>query len=264
MMYACMHLAQFEAALLAAEEICKNLTPDIMKLKNKPFIMHTMEGYFSMKMHVLIRFGKWQEIIDAAMPDNAELYCVSTSMHHYAKTVAYAATKQFIEADQEKTWFYESLHLIDRNRRFFNNPALQTLGVGEKMLLGELEYHKQNYEAAFEHLRDAVQRCDALHYSEPWPWMHPPRHALGALLIEQGHYDEAEQVYRDDLGLSKRVPRCAQHPNNVWALHGLMECLRFRNAKDEIVRYQDHLDRAISYADVKIDSSCNCRGMMTH
>ena len=263
MMYTCMHLGQFEAALSAADGICKNLTPDIINLKNKPFIMHTMEGYFSMKMHVLIRFGKWQEIIDAAMPDIAELYCVSTSMHHYAKTVAYAATKQFIEADQEKTRFYESLHLIDRNRRFFNNPALQTLGVGEKMLLGELEYHKQNYEVAFEHLRDAVQRCDALHYSEPWPWMHPPRHALGALLIEQGHYDEAEQVYRDDLGLSERVPRCAQHPNNVWALHGLMECLRFRNAKDEIVRYQDHLDRAISYADVKIESSCNCRGMMT-
>ncbi|MBT5624356.1 MAG: hypothetical protein HOJ76_02000 [Proteobacteria bacterium] len=264
MMYTCMHLAQFESALSAAEEICRNLMPDIIKLKNKPFIMHTMEGYFSMKMHVLIRFGKWQEIINAAMPDNAELYCVSTSMHHYAKTVAYAATKQFIEADQEKTLFYESLHLIDQNRRFFNNPALQTLGVGEKMFLGELEYHKQNYEVAFEHLRNAVKRCDALHYSEPWPWMHPPRHALGALLIEQGYYDEAEQVYRDDLGLSRRVPRCAQHPNNVWALHGLVECLKFRNAKDEIVRYQAHLDRAMSYADVKIDSSCNCRGMMNH
>ena len=263
MMYTCMHLGQFEAALSAADGICKNLTPDIINLKNKPFIMHTMEGYFSMKMHVLIRFGKWQEIINAAMPDNAGLYCVSTSMHHYAKTVAYAATHQFIEADQEKKFFYESLHLIDRNRRFFNNPALQTLGVGEKMLLGELEYHKQNYEAAFEHLRDAVARCDALHYSEPWPWMHPPRHALGALLIEQGYYDEAEQVYRDDLGLSKTVPRCAQHPNNVWALHGLMECLKFRNAKDEIARYQAHLDRAMSYADVKIESSCNCRGMMT-
>ena len=30
--------------------------------------------------------------------------------------------------------------------------------------------------------------------------MHPPRHALAALLSEQGHYEEAEQVYRDDLG----------------------------------------------------------------
>ncbi|MBZ9771302.1 hypothetical protein LB558_02045 [Mesorhizobium sp. CO1-1-8] len=31
---------------------------------------------------------------------------------------------------------------------------------------------------------------------------------------------EAEQVYRDDLGLSGKVQRCARHPNNVWALHG--------------------------------------------
>jgi hypothetical protein len=48
--------------------------------------------------------------------------------------------------------------------------------------------------------------------------------ALAALLLEQGHVVEAEEVYRDDLGLSGRVQR-SQHPDNVWALHGLVECL---------------------------------------
>ena len=33
MMYTCMHLGQFEAALSAADGICKNLTPDIINLK---------------------------------------------------------------------------------------------------------------------------------------------------------------------------------------------------------------------------------------
>ena len=64
--------------------------------------------------------------------------------------------------------------------------------------------------------------------------MHPPRHALGALLIEQGQYEEAEEVYRDDLGLSDKIQRCAQHPDNVWALHGLVECLRTRDDKREL------------------------------
>ena len=42
------------------------------------------------------------------------------------------------------------------------------------------------------------------------------RHALGALLLEQGQVTEAAEVYTADL---------AAHPGgNVWALHGLTEC----------------------------------------
>ena len=259
MMHTCMLLGQFKSALDAAEEICENLTADVIDLKDKPFIRNTMEGYFAMKMHALVRFGKWREIAEAPMPENAELYCVSTSMHHYAKGIAYAAMKQFGDAEEQKMYFFDSLRRISPARKFFNNSALQTLGVGEKMLLGELEYHKGNHEVAFEHLREAVQRSDSLHYSEPWPWMHPPRHALGALLMEQGQHAEAEKVYREDLGLSDAVLRCAQHPNNVWALHGLVECLTNRGETEESGNFTTLLESAIAKADFTVTSSCCCR-----
>jgi len=55
--------------------------------------------------------------------------------------------------------------------------------------------------------------------------MHPPRHALGALLAEQGQFRDAESVFRADLGFDQGLPRCCQHPNTVWALQGLAECL---------------------------------------
>jgi hypothetical protein len=45
--------------------------------------------------------------------------------------------------------------------------------------------------------------------------MQSPRHALGAPLLEQGCGEEAEQMYRDDLGLSGDVQHCEQHPDNV-------------------------------------------------
>ena len=259
MMYTCMLLGQFEPAMAAAEEICENLPPDVIDLKDKPFIAGTMEGYYAMRMHVLVRFGKWQEIIGSPMPERPELYCLTTSMYHYAKTIAFAALKQFDKADQEKEAFYASLKCISPNRKLFNNPALQILGVGEKMLLGELEYHKGNYDIAFAHLRESVRRCDDLHYSEPWPWMHPPRHALGALLLEQGHYEEAEEVYRADLGLNDTVPRCGQHKNNVWALHGIVECLKERNGEMECNELQGLLAEALSKTDLTITSSCCCR-----
>ncbi|MBT4406126.1 MAG: hypothetical protein HOC85_13755 [Acidiferrobacteraceae bacterium] len=259
MMYTCMLLGQFEPAMAAAQEICDNLPPDVINLKDKPFIASTMEGYYAMKMHVLVRFGKWREIIDTPMPQDPKLYCVSTCMHHYAKGIAYAAMKEFTKAEHHQRQFYDSLGQVHPGRKFFNNPAIETLGVGEKMLLGELEYHKGNHEIAYAHLRESVQRCDDLHYSEPWPWMHPPRHALGALLMEQGHYKEAEEVYRADLGLTDAVQRCAQHKNNVWSLHGLVECLKHRGETKERTDLQALLTTALARTDIAVTSSCCCR-----
>lgn len=259
-MYTGMLMGQMQPAVQAAEKICATLTEDVLTIPDKPFLAMTLEGYFAMKMHVLVRFGQWQQIIDAAMPPCATLYCVSTSMHHYARAIAFATLKQFKEAEQEQTFFHQSLTRIPDNRRFFNNPARDTLGIAEKMIEGELLYHQAHYRQAFEALRESVVRDDRLAYSEPWAWMHPPRHALGALLLEQGHYTEAELVYRTDLGLNGQLQRCAQHPDNVWALHGLVECLRHRNAVEELACYQPRLARAAELTDVPVNASCQCRG----
>ena len=259
MMYTCMFLGQFEPAMAAAEEMCSTLTPDVIDLKDKPFIAATMEGYFSMKMHVLVRFGKWQQIVDTPLPSDPRLYPVSTAMHHYAKGVAYAALKNFDAAYAERDLFHKAVARIDSARKFFNNPAQTILGVGEKMLDGELQYHLGNYEAAFEHLRESVQRCDDLEYTEPWAWMHPPRHALGALLMEQGQNEEAEAVYRADLGLDGSIQRCAQHQDNIWALHGLVECLKRRGETEDLPHFSELLKQQQAKTDIQITSSCCCR-----
>ena len=109
------------------------------------------------------------------------------------------------------------------------------------------------------HLRQAVELDDNLSYTEPWAWMHPPRHALAALLLDQGHVEEAEQVYRDDLGLSGKVQRCAQHPDNVWALHGLVECLKRRGETRSLPAISANWLTALAKTDMVVSSSCLCR-----
>ncbi|MDG1409350.1 MAG: hypothetical protein P8L46_11890 [Acidimicrobiales bacterium] len=261
MMYTCMLLGQFKPALAAAEKMCATLAKDVLSVVGKPQLAMTMEGYYSMKMHVLVRFGRWHEIVDEPMPDNPDLYCVSTAMHHYAKGIAYATLKDFTAAERECEAFGVALARIPEERRFFNNSAHSILGVGEMMLNGEVEYHKGNYETGFTSLRQAVALDDDLAYTEPWAWMHPPRHALAALLTEQGHYDEAESLCRADLGLNDTVQRCAQHRDNVWALHGLVECVGRRGESEELTRLQAKLDEALAKTDTAITSSCMCRGM---
>jgi tetratricopeptide (TPR) repeat protein len=259
MMCVCMFMGRYRDAIDTANKMCRLVSKEVLKVKGRPKFTMSLEGYYSMKTHVMVRFGRWQEIIDEPLPDDPDLYLASTAMLHYAKGIAHATLKQFEEADVERMRFHASLRRIPPERQFFNNAAHDILGVGAKMLDGELEYHKGNYEAAFAHLRESVRLDDNLEYIEPWAWMHPPRHALGALLMEQGHFAEAEEIYRDDLGLSGRIQRCAQHPDNVWALHGLVECLRRRDEQVALPEMQKRLAAALAMADVAITSSCMCR-----
>ena len=259
MMHTCMLLGQYEPALAAANKIRSIMTEDILTMKDRPKLVVTTEAYFAMKMHVLVRFGRWHEIIAEPPPGDPAIYCVTWPMHHYARGIAYATLKDEAAADRERVLFRAAVARMPADRRFLSNLARDTLAVAEAMLDGEVAYHRGSHEQAYALLRTAVQRDDDLNYTEPWAWMHPPRHALAALLMEQGHCEEAERVYREDLGLDSRIQRCAQHPDNVWALHGLVECLQRRGEREELPALEAKLAAALAKVDVPITSSCMCR-----
>jgi tetratricopeptide (TPR) repeat protein len=259
MMHTCMFLGQYGPALAAADKIRSIMTEDILTMKDRPKLVTMTEGYYAMKMHVLVRFGRWHEIVAEPPPGDPAIYRLTTPMHHYARGIAYATLKDPAAADRERALFRDAVARLPVDLKFLSNLARTTLGVAEAMLDGEVEYHRGNHELAFAHLREAVHRDDSLNYTEPWAWMHPPRHALAALLMEQGHYDEAEAIYRDDLGLNGRIQRSAQHPDNVWALHGLVECLQRRGETKELPGLETKLATAMARVDVPITSSCMCR-----
>jgi len=115
------------------------------------------------------------------------------------------------------------------------------------MAEGELEYRRGNYARAFALLRTAVQRDDSLRYDEPWGWMMPVRHSLGALLLEQGRMREAEAVYREDLRI---------HPGNGWALKGLAECLHRQGRHQEAMETMGRFEEAWARSDIELTASC--------
>ena len=215
-----------------------------------------------MKMHVLIRFGRWQDIMDAPLPADLDLYCVTTAMLHYAKGVAFAATGRLEEATEHRRLFAAAVGRVPESRTMFNNTCRDILRVAEAMLDGEIEYRRGHYEAAFASLRRSIELDDGLPYDEPWGWMQPTRHAYGALLLEQDLVIEAEAVYRADLGLDDTLARACQHPGNVWSLHGYHECLTRLGKTDQAGIIKQQLKIAAAYADVQISSSCYCR--LTH
>jgi hypothetical protein len=88
-------------------------------------------------------------------------------------------------AEAEQAVFREAVKRVPKSRYLHNVPCLQLLAVAEKMLMGEIAYRRGDHDAAFARLRAAIALEDDLPYDEPWGWMQPVRHALGALLLEQ-------------------------------------------------------------------------------
>ncbi len=255
--YGAMFLGQFAPALAAIDEMLTTMPEAMLRIPSPP-MADFFESYVSVRQHVLVRFGKWQQIIEQPLPEDQALYCNTTATMHYAKGVAHAALGNVPAAEAEQALFRAAVQRVPKSRHMHNVRCLDALAVAEEMLQGEIAYRRGEHDAAFAHLRAAIALEDALPYDEPWGWMQPVRHALGALLLEQGRIAEAEATYREDLGLAGTLPRAQVHPDNVWALRGLLSCLEARGETVEARLIRQRLDYALARADTEVRVSCFC------
>ena len=257
-LYGAMFMGNYSSSMEAISQFDELVPEDLLRIKSPP-MANLYEGYYGLKYHALIRFGKWQEIIDLEAPTDPDLYLVTTTIYRYAKALAYAALGDVPSAIKEQKLFQISFKMVPDERVMFNNKCVDLLKIADAMLNGEIEYRKNNFEVAFKHLNQAIKNEDTLPYDEPWGWMQPARHALGALLLEQGQVERAEEVYKADLGFDSSLIRARRHPNNVWSLHGLAECLKRQDKKIELGLISQSLSLAMGRADIPIKASCFCR-----
>lgn len=222
----------------------------------------TLETHPSTFLHILVRFGRWDELLALPMPTNPAVFCATTAMQRYARGVALAATGDVAGAEREQALFQEARMAKDiGSRKKHNVLVTQMIDIASLVLSGEILYRrggKSSRDAAFGQLRQAVVLDDALPYDEPWGWMMPTRHVLGALLLEAGETQEAIQVYRADLAPGR-------HPKNVWSLAGLKEGLLIleRAGADvasatELSAVSAELEVAAAVSDLQVFASCAC------
>ncbi|WP_436847766.1 tetratricopeptide repeat protein [Streptomyces avermitilis] len=256
--YGAMFLGRSQIALETAARLEASISEELLRVESPP-MADWLEAFLAMRVHVLIRFGRWADILSLPMPADPQLYSMTTAMLRYARGVALSATGRIAAAEAERSLFRAAVARVPETRMLFNNTCADILAIASAMLDGELEYRRGNFDAAFAALQRSIELDDNLPYDEPWGWMQPTRHAYGALLLERGRVAEAEAVYRADLGLDDTLPRASQHPGNVWALHGFHECLVRLGKTGEAQIVAQQLRIAAAQADVPVESSCFCR-----
>lgn len=122
----------------------------------------------------------------------------------------------------------------------------QILDIAITVLEGELAAKLNDMAAATRYLKQAVILEDNLQYDEPSPWYVPVRQSLGAVLLQAGKPEEAEQVYREDLQKNRE---------NGWSLFGLMKSLEAQHKIDEAGAIKQRFNEAWARADITLTVS---------
>ena len=205
-------------AIASARAITEEIPPALLEARG--FIS---DGVAACKWHVLTRFGMWEEILTEPTPP--EWAAIGRCLRHYARGIAYANTGRISEARDELIALDNAVKLIPEEEWLLGGQlAIEIMPLARLVLSGEIEFKSGNHKQGLKLLAQAVAMEEQLKYAEPAPWMMPVRHAYGALLIVDGQYAKAEEVYLRDLEV---------FPANGWALLGLRDALRGQGRIEE-------------------------------
>jgi tetratricopeptide (TPR) repeat protein len=240
--YAAMMEGRYETALTAARKIEKTVPAEF--LKNYVTIA---DGFLPTTLHVMIRFGKWHDILEEPEPEDWRL--LSRAERHFARSLAFSALGQTDDAAEEIVQLDAVAEQLTDEWKMGNNSAQAVVAIARKMAAGELAFRAGRTDEAFQLLREGVELEEGLTYDEPPGWMQPVRHALGALLVADGRHAEAEEVYLADL---------QRHPHNAWSLLGLQQAYEGQQKFAEAQSLSAQVEKAWSRADVRPVASCYC------
>ena len=245
LVYAAMMTGQRELAMKQVRQMVAELSPGFRE--EYAFIAET---FLSMPLEVMMRFGMWDEIL-AEKDDYPDQMPFTRAFHHAARAIAYAAKRDAASARKEQAIYARKVKLVPKEHFISNNPCEAIAAVVTPMVEGEILVAEGRPDAGIRQLRAAIELEDQLKYDEPPGWMIPVRHSLGAVLMNEGRFAEAEEVYREDL---RRLPE------NGWSLYGLAESLRQqKKQKSETENAMARFDKVWAKADLKIGSSCLCQ-----
>jgi len=232
-----------EVALAAAETTGQRTSdPQLMRMPG----MEAMQHFSLTPLFAKVRFGLWDEIV--ATPEPAADLPFQVAIWHYAQGMAALRQQRLAEADQHHRALAAAVGdaSIEALKVWGRYSLLHGVRVAERVLAGELEAARGNWQAAIAALREGVALEDGIPYDEPPGWHAPVRHTLGAVLLDAGRGEDAELVYREEL---------KRNPENGWSLFGLAQALAAQGRDGEAAEIGARFDSAWAHADFELTAS---------
>lgn len=203
--------------------------------------MPMIAAYGAYEWLVLVRFGKWQEMLRETAPTEKDLFLRAS--FHYARSAALAGLGRTKAGAEEKAKMEALAKDIPADAVAMLNPARQILELASVDLAARLARSRKDTAEEIRQWQKAVELEDALGYMEPPDWYYPTREQLGGALLRAGKAGDAEAVFRKDL---------EKNPRNGRSLHGLREALRAQGKTESLTFVEHEFRNAWQQADTEL------------
>ncbi len=229
---------QSARAIDAARKVAAKVDDEVLKT------VPITAGFRVVPYLALTRFGKWDEMLrEPEPPANAFL----RGTWHYARGIAFVAKNRLDAAEGELAKLNALLPDPSLDGPLFSpNSARSVLAIAPVVLRAEIASARGDSGQAIASAEKAVRMEDALVYTEPSEWHYPPRHLLGALLLDAGRAAEAETVYWEDLKRNR---------DNGWALFGLAQALKAQKKDEAAALAEARFRKVWERADIALTAS---------
>jgi hypothetical protein len=167
--------------------------------------MPMLEPFAAKKMFVLLRFAKWDQMLQVPQPDPK--LKILTAVWHFGRGVAQAKKGSSAAADQERVAYVAAKRAIPPNTPWGHNTAAGMFAVADAVLDARIALAKKDLEQSIAAWKRAVAAEDKLNYDEPSDWFYPVRESLAAALFKAVRLDETERIFREDLERNPLNPR---------------------------------------------------------
>jgi tetratricopeptide (TPR) repeat protein len=188
-----------------------------------------------------VRFEKWDSLLHMAKPAAHHVY--ASILYHFGRGMAFTAKKEATAAAQEAQQMKQLMTHEDLKipMKPFSS-AIEGATCAYDILTGFMALKQNDFKQAITHFAQAVQREEAMVYSEPRDWLLNPAPYLGAAYLKAGQYARAEQAFKKDLHINDQ---------NVWALHGLAQALQKQRKTTQALQVRKELANAAEKSDVR-------------
>ena len=208
------------------------------------------EGRLAM-MRTLVRFEKWDEILDQRTLPEAGPFEVFTSWRYYAEALAHAAKgdtgrarEDIQRLEREIAWMKDRLPKVkDAPQGGRQRQQLKALAVAPIELSARLLAREGKGDEAIAKLREAIEEEIKLGYSEPPLYPQPLEEVAGKIALELKRWTEAEEFFRAAV---------ERDPGSGRALFGLVEAQQGAGKMSEARETFARFAKAWAHADADL------------
>jgi hypothetical protein len=231
--WAAMFQGRSAVALADARKLAGHSHPE-------PDVFGLPEVFEQQPLFVLVRFCKWDEVLEGATPAPARSHECPVALRLGASPPA--QRQPALAAGTGRT----PGHCPEPGLKDKYTAFALTLKITIAEQISPRSPQAASATQGHRRLQRARSLQDGLMYNEPPDWCFPVRHYLGAVLLEAGLPQEAEAVYWEDLRLYRE---------NGYSLLGLQKALEAQGRSGEAAGFAERQRKAFAAADVQLTTS---------